>query len=330
MDSWAGRRTLVTGGGGFIGGHLAVALAQRGANVRAFCRYNSRGDRGTLDWFSPSDTAAVEVRFGDLRDAESVQQAMAGIEVVFHLGAQIAIPYSFLNPRDFFATNLGGALNVAQAALRAGIERIVHVSTSEIYGDAVTLPIATSQPPAPRSPYAASKVAADALMTSFCHSYALPVTIARPFNAYGPHQSARAIVPAIAIQAIRDGHVRLGLLEPRRDLTFVRDVVSGMIAIASSGAPPGSTLQLGNGFDVSVAELVQLIGEIVGKKLEVEVDPERVRPSDSEIARLVCDPAPTTALTGWRASTDLRTGLSETIAWLRSNLNRYRTDEYSI
>jgi NAD dependent epimerase/dehydratase len=328
VDDWQGRRALVTGGGGFIGGHLAVALSRAGARVRALCRYNSRGDRGTLDWFPPADTEAIEVFHGDLRDPESVQRAMVDIEVAFHLGAQIAIPYSFENPRDFVETNVVGTLNVAQAALTAGVGRVVHVSTSEVYGDAQTLPITDRHPLAPRSPYAASKVGADMVMLSFHHAFELPTVIARPFNTYGPHQSARAIVPTIATQALHGPRVRLGRLEPRRDLTFVADTVAGLMAIAATPGSLGATLQLGSASDVSVGELVVLIGELVGHDLEVELDPARVRPGASEVPRLLCDHALTTSLTGWMPRVDLRTGLAETLGWLEANQRRFRHDEY--
>jgi nucleoside-diphosphate-sugar epimerase len=329
VSSWDGRQTLVTGGGGFIGGHLAVALAQAGARVRALCRYNSRGDRGTLEWFGAEETAGIEVQFGDLRDLESPQRAMAGVEVAFHLGAQIAIPYSHLNPRDFFETNVGGALNVAQAALGAGVQRLVHISTSEVYGAARTLPITEQHPLAPRSPYAASKVGADALMSSWHASFGLPVVTARPFNTYGPHQSARAIVPTIATQALAGQPLRLGSLEPRRDLTFVSDTVAGLIAIAAADDAVGDTLQLGSGTDVSIGELVELIGELTGRALEPVLAPERVRPVASEVPRLLCDRSRTTALTGWAPEVDLRTGLQRTIDWLRENAHRYRALEYA-
>jgi nucleoside-diphosphate-sugar epimerase len=330
VDSWQGRETLVTGGGGFIGGHLAVALNRSGARVRALCRYNSRGDRGTLDWFDPPDIDGIEVVHGDLRDPESVARAMAGIEVAFHLGAQIAIPYSIVNPRDFFQTNVLGALNVAQATLTAGVRRLVHVSTSEVYGDARTFPITERHPIAPRSPYAASKAGADMLMESFHHALGLPVAIARPFNVYGPHQSARAIVPAIGTQALCGSRVRLGLLEPRRDLTFVNDAVSGLMAIAVVEEALGLTLQLGAGMDISIAGLVELIGELVGHTLEVELDQARVRPASSEVPRLLSQCERTTALTGWSPQVDLRTGLAETLGWIESNHHRYRTGEYAI
>jgi NAD dependent epimerase/dehydratase len=329
VESWEGRPTLVTGAGGFIGGHLAVALNRAGAKVRALCRYNSRGDRGTLAWFDPSDTDAIEVIHGDLRDAESVQQAMEGIEVAFHLGAQIAIPYSFVNPRDFFETNVGGSLNVALAALSSEVSRVVHVSTSEVYGDARSWPITEDHPLAPRSPYAASKAGADMLMASFHASRALPVVIARPFNTYGPHQSARAIIPAIATQALRGSRVRLGLLHPRRDLTFVADTTAGLIALAQAPGVLGETLQLGSGRDVSIGELAELIAELIGRELEIELDPQRVRPGTSEVPRLLCDHTRITDSTGWQPSTGLRSGLAQTIAWVQANQHRYRAHEYA-
>ena len=329
MGYWEGRPTLVTGAGGFIGGHLAVALLRAGAQVRALCRYNSRSDRGTLEWFDGHDTAALDVQFGDLRDVESVQRAMGGIEVAFHLGAQIAIPYSHLNPRDFFETNLGGALNVAQAALAGGVQRLVHVSTSEVYGAPTALPITESHPLAPHSPYAASKVGADALMNSWHASFGLPVVIARPFNTYGPHQSARAIVPTIATQALGGAPLRLGSLEPRRDLTFVTDTVAGLLAIAAAPGTTGLTLQLGSGQEISIGELVALVAELTERELEPQLDPQRVRPPGSEVPRLLCDHSRVTALTGWAPAIDLRTGLVRTIDWLRDNADRYRPSEYA-
>ena len=242
----------MTGAGGFIGGHLTAALVQAGANVRAFLRYNSRNDRGTLTWFEPDVADAVEVVFGDLRDVESVARAVAGTELVFHLAAQIAIPYSYINPRDFFETNVLGSLNVAQATLDARVEHVIHVSTSEVYGSAQTIPITEDHPLETQSPYAASKLGADKLMDSYHRSYGLPVTVVRPFNTYGPHQSARAIIPTIISQALASDTLRLGSLEPRRDLTYVTDTAAGMIAAATTPATVGRTVQLGTGHDVSV------------------------------------------------------------------------------
>jgi dTDP-glucose 4,6-dehydratase len=298
--------------------------------VRALVRYNSRNERGTLDWLSAEEMGGVEVVLGDLRDIESVERATTGVEIVFHLGAQIAIPYSFVNPRDFFETNVLGTLNVAQAALRAEVQRIVHTSTSEVYGSARTVPITESHPLEPQSPYAASKVGADKLMDSWHRTYELPVSVLRPFNTYGPHQSARAVIPTIISQALADGPVRLGSLHPRRDLTFVEDTVSGFLATAQSPAAIGRTLQLGTGHDVSIGDIVEMVGEILGHPLEVEHDAARVRPAQSEVERLISDPALARELTGWEPGHDLRDGLTRTIEWLERNRARYRTDHYVI
>jgi nucleoside-diphosphate-sugar epimerase len=321
--------TLVTGGGGFIGGHLAVALNHAGANVRALCRYTSRASRGSLAWFDPADVAGIEVVHGDLRDPESVQAAMQGVDTVFHLGAQIGIPYSFVNPRDFVETNVAGTLNVAQAAVSAGVRRVLHVSTSEVYGNARELPITERHELAPRSPYAASKVGADMVMGSFRESFGLPVAIARPFNAYGPHQSRRAVIPTIAAQALAGTEVRLGRVDTSRDFTYVADTVAGMLAIAASDQAIGRTLQIGTGAVASVAELVDLVGEIVGRDLEVVTESERLRPGESEIDSLVCDATTTTALTGWTPATDLRQGLERTVAWIEANVDLARAAEYA-
>jgi NAD dependent epimerase/dehydratase len=326
----SGQTVLVTGAGGFIGGHLVARLVREGARVRALCRYNSRNERGTLDWLDPELVSDTEVVLGDLRDIESVQKATDGVDTVFHLGAQIAIPYSFVNPRDFFETNVLGTLNVAQAALRAGVRRVIHTSTSEVYGSARTVPITEEHPLEPQSPYAASKVAADKLMDAWHRTYELPVTVLRAFNTYGPHQSARAVIPTIASQALAGGAIQLGSLHPRRDLTFVADTVSGFLATAESERAIGATLQLGTGVDVSVGEIVELVGSILGRRLDVELDPARVRPAQSEVERLISDPARATELTGWRPEHDLRDGLTRTIEWIEANTSRYRVDHYVI
>ena len=327
--AFAGRRVLVTGGGGFIGGHLTARLVREGAEVRAMVRYNSRGDRGTLDWLGPEVTDEVDVVFGDLRDVESVGAAVRSVEVVFHLGAQIAIPYSFVNPRDFFETNVLGTLNVAQAALRGGAAKVIHTSTSEVYGTAQRVPIAEDHPLEPQSPYAASKVAADKLMDAWHRTYELPVCVLRPFNTYGPHQSARAVIPTIISQALT-GSVRLGSLHPRRDLTFVTDTVSAFLAAAEAPATVGRTIHLGTGDDVAVGEIVELVGTLLDRELTVELDPDRVRPANSEVERLIADPALAADLMGWRAKVDLREGLSRTLEWISSHADRYRTDHYVI
>lgn len=328
MSGLERRRVLVTGAGGFIGAHLVDRLSHEGAGVRAFVRYNSRNDRGALEWLDPRTIADVEVMAGDLRDAESVSAAVAGTDVVLHLGAQIAIPYSYLNARDFFETNVLGSLNVAQAALAAGVERVVHTSTSEVYGSAQMDAITEAHPLEAQSPYAASKIGADQLMDSYRRSFELPVTILRPFNTYGPFQSARAVIPTIIAQALAEKPVRLGSLHPRRDLTFVADTVAGFVAAATSPAAVGRTVQLGTGVDHSIGELVEIVADVLGRQLEVEVDDQRLRPEASEVQRLTSDPSLASKVLGWTPQTTLREGVSRTIEWIGDHLGDYRADEY--
>jgi NAD dependent epimerase/dehydratase len=330
MGSLQGRSVLVTGAGGFIGGHLVSRLVADGAKVRGLVRYNSRNQRGTLDWIDPDVAAEVEVVLGELRDIESVSRAVSGTDFVLHLGAQIAIPYSYLNPRDFFEVNVLGTLNVAQASLSAGVERIVHISTSEVYGSAQTVPITETHPLEPQSPYAASKLAADKLMDSWHRSFELPVTVLRPFNTYGPRQSARAITPTIISQALKGDTLRLGSLHPRRDLTYVGDTVAGMVAAAATPAAVGRTIQLGTGHAVSIGEIVTMIGEILGRDLHPELDEARVRPERSEVQLLLSEPELARTLLGWTPSVDLREGLERTVEWVQENAHRYRAEEYVI
>ncbi len=298
--------------------------------MRGLVRYNSRNQRGTLDWIEPEIAAEVEVVLGELRDIESVSRAVSGTEFVLHLGAQIAIPYSYVNPRDFFEVNVLGTLNVAQAALGAGVERVVHTSTSEVYGSAQTVPITETHPLEPQSPYAASKLAADKLMDSWHRSFELPVTVLRPFNTYGPRQSARAITPTIISQALKGDTLRLGSLHPRRDLTYVGDTVAGMVAAAVTPEAVGRTIQLGTGHAVSVGEIVAMIGEILGKELHTELDEARVRPERSEVQLLLSEPELARTLLGWTPSVSLREGLERTVEWIQDNAHRYRTEEYVI
>jgi dTDP-glucose 4,6-dehydratase len=330
-EGLTGRAVLVTGAGGFIGGHLVERLVAEGATVRAFVRYNSRNERGTLDWFAPDVMREVDVVLGELRDVESVAAAIAGVEIVFHLGAQIAIPYSYVNPRDYFETNVLGSLNVARAALDSGVQCIVHTSTSEVYGTAQEVPITEDHPIEPQSPYAASKVGADKLMDAFHRSFDLPVTVLRPFNTYGPHQSARAIVPTIVSQALQGDTVRLGSLEPRRDLTYVSDTVEGFLAAAAASPRTiGRTVQLGTCHDVSVAEIVKIVGELVGRELTVEQDPKRVRPEGSEVMRLLASPTRARELMGWSPHVNLQEGLGRTIEWIERSRSRFRAEQYVI
>jgi NAD dependent epimerase/dehydratase len=331
MATLQGRAVLVTGGAGFIGGHLIERLLADGADVTALVRYNSRGERGTLDWLDPELVANVNVVAGELRDIESVSRATRGVDVVMHLGALIAIPYSYVNPRDYFEVNVLGALNVAQAALAADVSRVVHISSSEVYGTAREVPITETHPIEPQSPYAASKVGADKLMDSWQRSFGLPVVVLRPFNTYGPRQSARAVTPTIITQALAGDTVKLGSLDPRRDLTYVTDTVAGMVAAATAADDTvGRTIQLGTGEAVSIGEILETVGELLGKRLIPELDEARVRPEHSEVQLLLSDPTLAKSVLGWTPTVSLGEGLSYTIEWISNNTIRYRTGEYAI
>lgn len=330
MTDLADTTVLVTGAGGFIGSHLVDRLVHEDARVRAFVRYNSRNDWGALDWLAPDVTAEVEVVLGDLRDVESVANAVRGSDYVLHLAAQVAIPYSYVNPRDFFETNVLGTLNVVQAAIAAGVRRLVHTSTSEVYGSAQTIPITETHPLHPQSPYAASKIGADTVVDAFHCSDDLPVTVLRPFNTYGPRQSARAVIPTIISQALCGESVSLGSLAPSRDLTYVEDTVEAFLAAISTRATLGRTVQLGSGSDFTVGEIVDVVADLVGHPLEIELDPARVRPQNSEVTRLVSSPALAAELMGWQPQIDLREGLGRTLAYVSDHPERYRATQYVI
>jgi len=328
MKELRGRGVLVTGAGGFIGANLVARLVDEGATVRAFVRYNSRNDRGALEWLPSEVLDAVEVVAGDVRDIESVSAALVETEVVFHLAAQIAIPYSYVNPRDFFETNVLGSLNVAQASVAAGVSRVLHTSSSEVYGTAQVVPITEDHPLDVQSPYAASKLGADKLMEAFHRTYDLPVTVVRPFNTYGPFQSARAVIPTILLQALEGDRIRLGSLEPRRDFTYVSDTVDGFLRVAAEPSTTGLTLQLGTGEELSVREIVDVAAEVVGRPLTIEQETLRVRPRGSEVMRLISNPERVRSLTGWRHEVGLHEGMSRTLEWLRTSRRSGRADEY--
>jgi NAD dependent epimerase/dehydratase len=326
---------LVTGADGFIGSHLVEALARRGCRVRAMVLYNSFGSWGWLDRMGDDVRGRVEVVMSDVRDSAAVDEAVAGCGVVFHLAALIAIPYSYRAPESYVDTNVRGTLNVVQAARRHGVRKVVHTSTSEVYGSARFVPITEDHPLQPQSPYSASKIGADQIALSFFHSYGTPVAVCRPFNTFGPRQSARAVIPTVITQlAAGAERVRLGALEPRRDFTFVTDTAAGLIAVGESPATVGRCVNLGTGHEVSIGELAGLIGELMGSGASIEPDPERVRPSGSEVDRLLADNGLVRELTGWAPELagpeGLREGLRRTIGWFTdpANLARYRADRY--
>jgi dTDP-glucose 4,6-dehydratase len=325
-----GRTVLVTGAGGFIGSHLVERLVRDGHAVRAFVRYNGRDDRGHLDALDPEVRRGIEVHRGDLKDPEAVRKAVRGREWVFHLGASIAIPYSYENPLDVVQINVVGTTHILDACRESdALERVVLTSTSEVYGTAQRVPIDESHPLQPQSPYAASKIGADAVGLSYHRSFEVPVAILRPFNTFGPRQSARAIIPTIISQALSRPVVRLGSLEPRRDLTYVKDTASGFVAIASCDEAIGRAVNIGRGDDVSIGELVERIGRRIGREIRVEADPRRVRPPASEVGRLLAGTDLAKSLWGWEPGYSLDEGLDETIAWVRENLDRFRVDDYT-
>ena len=330
MSKLVGKRVAVTGAGGFIGSHLVEALVNHGARVQAMVRYNSRGDEGALAWAPDAVRSDVELFAGDIRDSESAATALAGAEVVFHLGALIAIPYSYVNPRDYFETNVLGTLNVLQACRDRSVDLVVHTSTSEVYGNAREFPITENHPVTAHSPYAASKIGADQLALSFQRSFELPVTVLRPFNTFGPRQSARAVIPTIIAQALKGGTVRIGSLEPRRDLTYVADTVRGFIAVAEADGVVGETLQLGTGDDLSVGDLIDAVGALMERKLEILQEQQRIRPEGSEVVRLISDPSRVRQLTGWSPETSLAEGLESTMRWIESEPGLYATESYVV
>ena len=325
----AGRRTLVTGAGGFIGSHLAEALVAAGASVRAFVRYDSRGTHGYLDDLDRSVLSEIELFPGDLRDGPTVARAVAGRDIVFHLAALIAIPYSYVAPEAYVATNVTGTLNVLDASRNADVQRLVHTSTSEVYGTAQQVPITEEHPIRPQSPYAASKAAADHLALAYHASFGTPVVVVRPFNTYGPRQTLRAVIPTIAAQLIRGGPVRLGSLSPTRDFTFVSDTVTGFVRAASAPEAIGRTVQLGTGVEISIGDLAAMLADVSGVPLRIEEDPARVRPASSEVERLVADSSVARELLGWRAQVPLRDGLRRTLEWLRESPLPERAGEYA-
>ena len=325
--SWRGKRVLVTGAGGFIGSHLVERLVELGATTRAYVHYNAMNSYGWLD-HSPVQ-GDIEVVAGDVCDPDSVRHNMTGIDVVFHLAALIAIPYSYRAPRSYVRTNIEGTLNVLQAAQEHGIERLVHTSTSEVYGTARYVPIDEAHPLRGQSPYAASKIGADQIAEAFHCSFGVPVVTVRPFNTFGPRQSERAVLPTIISQCLAGETVKLGNVRPTRDLTFVADTVEGFVLAASAPGAVGNTLNLGSGREISIGDLAQAIAGIVGRKMTIETDEERFRPDASEVMRLLSDNSLAKRVLGWEPSVSLETGLVRTVEWMKANSKTDRAGVYA-
>jgi NAD dependent epimerase/dehydratase len=329
--SWKAKTVLVTGAAGFIGSHLTERLIELGAHVKAFVRYNSRNDWGLLELLPNDKLKEVEIIAGDLRDGEAVTQAADKVNIAFHLGALIAIPYSYVHPRETIETNVMGALNVMTAAHKKGVDRIVHTSTSEVYGTAQYVPIDERHPLQGQSPYSASKIGADMIAESFHRSFGLPVSTIRPFNTFGPRQSARAIIPTIITQALAPGpRMVLGSLHPTRDYTYVDDAVDAFIRVAESERSVGEVINIGSNFEISIGDIASRVIATLSVTKEISVDPKRVRPEKSEVERLWCDNAKAKRLLGWQPGVTFEEGLSRTIQWISAHGHFYKTDAYNV
>lgn len=331
------KKYLVTGADGFIGSHLCEHLVAEGHSVRAFVYYNSFGTWGWLDTIDPEVRSQIDVVMGDVRDPFLVHQAVAGVDIVLHLAALIGIPYSYIAPQSYVDTNVTGTLNVLQAVRAHGVERMVQTSTSEVYGSALFTPITEEHPLQGQSPYSASKIGADQMAMSYYRSFEIPVAIMRPFNTYGPRQSTRAVIPTIITQVL-DGatSVKLGSVHPTRDFNYVKDIARGFAMLGSADAGVGSVTNFGSNFEISVGQTVEAISEAVGRPIEVETDPDRVRPEGSEVDRLWADNTRARELIGWTPNygglDGFKRGIAETVEWFADPANRarYTSDRYTV
>ena len=320
---------LVTGGGGFIGSRLCERLVQSGATVRAFVRYTSRAEIGLLRFLEPDILKKVEIIRGDLRDFSAVAQALRGVDIVFHLGALISIPYSYVHPVETVQTNVLGTLNILEACRKSGT-KLVHTSTSEVYGTALRVPIDEDHPLQGQSPYSASKIGADKLVESYFRSFGLPTVTVRPFNTYGPGQSTRAVIPTIITQALAGGVVRLGNLDAIRDFTYLDDTVEGFLLTAQADTWNGETYNLGSGEEISIGAIAALIFRLMGKQAEIQLEKSRLRPEKSEVLRLISDNRKAKLELGWQPTVGMEEGLQRTIRWIGEHLDLYQPEEYGL
>ena len=323
------KKVLITGAGGFIGSHLTEKLVASGYQVRAFIHYNSRN---TWGWLDPSKCKdSIEIISGDIRDADILRQAMRGVDLVFHLAALIGIPYSYQSPEAYVETNIKGSLNILQAAKDCGVEKIILTSTSEIYGTAQSVPIAETHPVNPQSPYAATKASADLLALSFYRSFNLPVAIVRPFNTYGPRQSARAVIPTIITQILNGNKkIKLGSLTPTRDLTYVEDTVNGFIRAGDCSGAIGEIINLGSNQEISIGDLAWLISGLLNKNIKIESERGRQRPVKSEVEQLMADNSKAKRILNWVPEYSLEEGLKKTVEWFKGNKNIYKSGIYNV
>ena len=327
---WNDKEVLVTGAGGFIGSHLVDDLLSRGANVTAFVHYNARNDWGMLEGRYNDKTPNLNVIAGDVTDSLFVKKAVSEKEYVFHLAALIGIPYSYTAPESYVNTNVKGTLNVMQACLESGVDRVVHTSTSEVYGTAQYTPIDEKHPLQGQSPYSASKIGADKIAESFYYSFDVPVTIMRPFNTYGPRQSTRAVIPTIITQALTSNEIKLGSLTPVRDLTYVTDTVQGFIKMAESKKTAGKTINTGSGRGITIGDLADIIIKLINPNISIVCEKVRVRPEKSEVMELLCDNRLALEIAGWQPEYTLEQGLTQTIEWMKTHISSYKPGVYTL
>jgi len=328
--NWQNKKVLITGAGGFIGSHLVDTLVDHGANVTAFVHYNSRNNWGWLENRYSSDTPNFQVVAGDVADMGFVQKAVTDQDIVFHLAALIGIPYSYSAPESYVNTNIKGTLNIMQASMNTGVERIIQTSTSEVYGTAQYTPIDEHHPLQGQSPYSASKIGADKIAESYYYSFNLPVITARPFNTFGPRQSTRAVIPTIITQALTSNTVKLGSLTPVRDLSFVGDTVQGFLNLAESKKAIGKTINIGTGRGVTMGELAKQIIDLINPKAKIICEQGRIRPEKSEVMKLVCDNTLIREVTGWQPQYTLEDGLIPTIDWMKQYISEYKSGIYTV
>jgi NAD dependent epimerase/dehydratase len=328
--NWKNQKILVTGGAGFIGSHLTEKLVELGAKVKVLVHYNSRNSWGHLEYVAPDILRQIEIFQGDVQDPFSVQKAVDGCTVVFHLASLIAIPYSYVAPASYVETNVKGTLNVMEACLKADVTRIIHTSTSETYGTAIYAPIDEKHPLQGQSPYSASKIGADKIVESYFRSFDLPVSTLRPFNTFGPRQSARAVIPTIISQALNSNVIVLGSLDPVRDLTYVKDTVQGFIKMAESERVIGEVINIGNGKGITIGDLAEHIISLFNKNIEIRTEAKRVRPEKSEVMKLICDNSKAEAFMDWQPTYTLKQGLNETVEFIEAHLDHYKPEIYNL
>jgi len=328
--NWSGKRVFVTGASGFIGSHLCEVLLELGTDVTAMIHYNSRGDWGNLEYFSPKHKAALRVVAGNIEDSDFINRQIRGQQIIFHLASLIGIPYSYMAPLSYVRTNVEGTLNVMEAARQAEVERVIHTSTSETYGTAIYTPINEAHPLQAQSPYSASKIGADKVVESYYRAFNLPVTTIRPFNTFGPRQSARAVIPTIISQALTQSEIHLGSLDPVRDITYVLDTVQGFIKGAEANASKGETINIGTGTGLTIGEIASKVLSLMDIKKSVIIEEQRVRPENSEVFELICDNTAAKQKLGWFPKYSLEDGLQTTIEFIKGHIHEFKPSQYNV